>query len=366
MQRSAFMQGGSAFKLGLFGYLHDGGVAMTKAPDRWKAGWDDILAMARYADESGLDFLLPYARWKGMPGEVKQRAHSFETIAQAAALASATRRIGVFSTVHTPIIHPAVAAKMLLTVDHASGGRAGVNIVCGWNQDDFDMFGLDRLPHDKRYEHGREWFEIWSKLISGTDEAFDYDGEYFPGIRKAESLPGSIQRPWPVVISAAYSPAGRAFAIATSDYLLTVMEDAEAGKREIAAIEEQGRVGGRAAPLKAIAVCYAVCRDTREEAESFHRYYAEDNADERGVDYWLEGRKTAAMLPDALYRLRTRIAAGNTNFPLIGSPSDIADQLIALREAGFAGAGIGFFDYVKDVPIFVDKVVPILARAGLR
>ncbi|MGO4833573.1 LLM class flavin-dependent oxidoreductase, partial [Rhizobiaceae sp. 2RAB30] len=123
---------------------------------------------------------------------------------------------------------------------------------------------------------------------------------------------------------------------------------------------------GRSEPLKPIAVCYVVCRDTREEAEAFHRYYAEENADNVGVDYWLAGRQTKAMLPEALYRLRSRIAGGNTNFPLIGSPKDIADQLISLHEAGFAGAGIGFLNYLADLPAFVEKVVPILERAGLR
>ncbi|SMF62414.1 Flavin-dependent oxidoreductase, luciferase family (includes alkanesulfonate monooxygenase SsuD and methylene tetrahydromethanopterin reductase) [Xaviernesmea oryzae] len=366
MQKNIFMNDGPAFKLGLFGYLHDGGVTMTKAAERWPGRWDDIAAMATYADEAGLDFLLPYARWKGMPGEIPQRTHSFETITHAAALSGITRRIGVFATVHTSIIHPAIAAKMMMTVDQASHGRAGLNIVCGWNQDDFDMFGIEQLPHDERYQHGREWFSIWSRLTSGTEAPFDYDGRHFTGIKQAFSQPGSVQRPWPLVISAAYSPAGRSFAIDTSDYLLTVMEDVEAGRKELAALATQAEAAGRKEPLKPIAVCYVVCRETRAEAEAFHRYYAEENADNIGVDYWLQGRQTRAMLPDALYKLRSRIAGGNTNFPLIGTPQDIADQIVELHEAGFAGAGIGFLNYLTDVPVFVEKVVPLLKKAGLR
>lgn len=366
MHKSIFMQGGAAFKLGLFGYLHDGGVTITKVPERWSARWDDIVAMAKYADDSGLDFLLPYARWKGMPGEIPQRTHSFETLTHAAALAGHTKRIGLFSTVHTPIIHPAVAAKMMTTIDHASHGRAGLNIVCGWNQDDFDMFGIEQLPHDERYEHGREWFAIWSRLAAGAEEAFDYRGRHFTNVTRASAMPESIQRPWPLVISAAFSPAGRKFAVDTSDYLLTVAEDIDAARKELSALAVQAEGAGRTEPLKPIAVSYVVCRDTREEAEAFHRYYAEDNADNVGVDYWIAGRQTKAMLPEAIYKLRSRVAGGNTNFPLIGSPNDIADQLIELHQAGFAGAGIGFFNYLTDLPVFVEKVVPILAKAGLR
>ncbi|MEO3388705.1 LLM class flavin-dependent oxidoreductase [Mesorhizobium sp. CAU 1741] len=366
MDKNIFMQDGSAFKVGLFGYLHDGGVSLTTVKERWSATWDDIARMATYADENGLDFLLPYARWTGIPGEIPQRTWSFETLAHSAALAGRTKRIGVFSTVHTPIIHPVIAAKMMATIDHASHGRAGVNIVCGWNQDDFDMFGIEGLPHDERYRHGREWFEIWSRLMSGSFEPFDYDGDHFKGIRKAAARPGSVQRPWPLVISAAYSPAGRAFAMETSDYLLTVAENLDAARREIAALESLEGAGARAEPLKPIAVCYAVCRETREEAEAFHRYYAEENADNVAVDYWIAGRQTNAMLPEAIYKMRTRIAGGNTNFPLVGSPKDVADELIALHEAGFSGAGIGLLDYVADLPILVEKVMPILAKAGLR
>lgn len=366
MRKSLFMQNGAAFKLGVFGYLHDGGITITKVPERWAAKWDDIVAMARYADDSGLDFLLPYARWKGIPGEIPQRTHSFETLAHAAALSGHTRRIGVFATVHTSIVHPGVAAKMITTIDHASHGRAGINIVCGWNQDDFDMFGIEQLPHDERYEHGREWFDIWSRLTSGAAEPFDYRGKHFRNIERASAMPGSLQRPWPLVISAAYSPAGRKFAIDTSDYLLTVAENLDAGQQELSALASQSQTAGRDEPIKPIIVCYVVCRETRTEAEAFHRYYAEENADEVGVDYWIAGRKTNAMLPEALYKLRSRIAGGNTNFPLIGTPDDIADQLIALHRAGFAGAAVGFLNYSTDLPAFVEKVVPVLAKAGLR
>ena len=53
-----------------------------------------------------------------------------------------TERIGLFMTVHVPIVHPLYAAKALATVDHISKGRAGLNIVCGWNPQEFAMFGV--------------------------------------------------------------------------------------------------------------------------------------------------------------------------------------------------------------------------------
>src|SRR5262249_44134980 len=79
---------------------------------------------------------------------------SFESIAWACGLLAGTRRINVFCTVHVPLLHPIIAAKQMATVDHVGGGRLGVNVVCGWNEDEFHMFGLDKHEHDDRYAQG--------------------------------------------------------------------------------------------------------------------------------------------------------------------------------------------------------------------
>ena len=75
---------------------------------------------------------------------------------------------------HVPLVTPAFGAKAIATIDHVSHGRAGLNIVCGWNQAEFDLHGVTIDP-ETRYEHGLEWFQIWSKLLEGGPE-FDWDG----------------------------------------------------------------------------------------------------------------------------------------------------------------------------------------------
>ena len=50
------------FKLGLFGMNCQGGLSLTKAPERWDASWDHNVQAATLADEAGLEFLLPIAR----------------------------------------------------------------------------------------------------------------------------------------------------------------------------------------------------------------------------------------------------------------------------------------------------------------
>ena len=154
--------GPNRFKLGIFSANCDGGLTMSLAPERWKADWDDIVAMTRIADDAGLEFILPVAKWRGYQGKANIYGRSFETLTHGAALGAVTQRIAIFSTVHVPLVTPAFAAKAIATIDHVTHGRAGLNIVCGWNQAEFDLHGVTIDP-DTRYDHGLEWFQIWAE-----------------------------------------------------------------------------------------------------------------------------------------------------------------------------------------------------------
>src|SRR3954468_8973213 len=66
------MQNANKFKLGLFGMNCSGSFATT-APERWQAGWPENLEAARLADEAGLEFILPIARWMGYGGQTDRQ-----------------------------------------------------------------------------------------------------------------------------------------------------------------------------------------------------------------------------------------------------------------------------------------------------
>lgn len=309
------MFGPHPFKIGLFGYLHDGGMGMTKAPERWRGRWEDIEKLAVMADTGGLDFMMPISSWRGWKGEIDHRISCFETLTHAAALAALTKRIGVFSTVHAPLVHPVFAAKALTTIDHVSRGRAGLNIVCGWQTGDFKMFGVEQLEHDTRYEHGLEWFEILSRLLKGPREASDYSGKYF----QAEGLigqPASVQQPSPAIFSAAYSPAGRDFAIKTSDLLLTSISTFDQAHEEVRDIRAREAGAGRQTPLGVIATSTVVCRETRKEAEAFNRYYALEMADNVAIDAYRGVRAQLASAPSTASEeaARMRTAGGGAHW----------------------------------------------------
>ncbi|HVU41427.1 MAG TPA: LLM class flavin-dependent oxidoreductase, partial [Xanthobacteraceae bacterium] len=57
MQNRIAMYNGNALKIGLFGANCSSGRSATKVPERWSASWEDCLALARMADDAGLDFM---------------------------------------------------------------------------------------------------------------------------------------------------------------------------------------------------------------------------------------------------------------------------------------------------------------------
>src|SRR5262245_9041271 len=120
------------FRLGLFSSNCSGGLAVTTIPERWSASWEDNLRLAKVADETGIDFMLPIARWIGYGGDTNFHEGVLEPIPWATAILANTERLNVFATIHTAFNHPVVTAKQLATIDQMAPGRIGVNVVAGW------------------------------------------------------------------------------------------------------------------------------------------------------------------------------------------------------------------------------------------
>jgi alkanesulfonate monooxygenase SsuD/methylene tetrahydromethanopterin reductase-like flavin-dependent oxidoreductase (luciferase family) len=177
MQSRIAMHNNNKFKLGLFGANCSNGRAMTRAPERWPADWDSCQALAEMADAAGIDFMLPIGRWKGYRGETDHQGTSLESVTWACGLLARTTRMTVFATVHVPLLNPVVAAKQIVTSDLVGHGRFGLNIVVGWNEDEFQMFGEKQREPQARYEYGQEWIDV-VKRMWGPEEEFDFDGKY--------------------------------------------------------------------------------------------------------------------------------------------------------------------------------------------
>ena len=349
-------------KLGIFGANCSSGLAITRVPERWPATWDGNEALARLADQAGIEFLLPIARWRGYGGETDFEGESWETITWATGLLACTERIAVFGTVHAPLIHPIVAAKQLVTADHVSGGRVGLNIVCGWNEDEFEMFSVAQRPHDTRYDYGAEWFDVVTRIWS-SEEPFDFGGQFLT-LRDVVGKPKPFGSGRPVVMNAGGSDVGRAFGARYCDFVFTLLVELELGRKQVAAIKKIA--AGHNRSVDVFTTSYVVCRPSRREAEEFHRYYVDENGDWDAVDrlMTLQGLHTRGR--DFQRQFRERYAGGHGCYPIIGDPDDVARELRLIHEAGFIGTTIAFVDYLADLPYFCEEVLPRLERAGLR
>jgi dimethylsulfone monooxygenase len=356
------MRGPNKFKIGVFSLNADGGLTLTKVPERWPAIWSEIAEVARMADKAGLEFLLPIARWKGFGGEMNSREWSYETLTFAAALAGVTERIAVFSTVHVPMVHPVFAAKALSTIDHASGGRSGLNIVCGWNPEEFNMFGLKLI--ENRYEQGLEWFEIIRRIYTETSP-FDFEGQFY-NLKGVSGLPRPLQSPRPVTLNAGFSPPGRDFAAKAADFLFTTFTEIDKGREHIEDMKRRADEQGR--EVGVFTTCHVVCRPTQSEAEDYYELYASTMADQASVDHYMGQKEKFSSSHEAdAYRLhRKRFAGGAGTYPLIGTPEHIASEMELMSEAGFAGTTVSFVNFKEELPYFLDNVLPLLKEAGLR
>jgi FMNH2-dependent dimethyl sulfone monooxygenase len=365
-QRAA-MGSTNRLKLGLFGANCSSGRAVTIVPERWSGSWPDCVRLAQMADRAGIEFMLPIGRWKGYGGATDYQGATWETVAWACGLLAKTERLTVFGTVHAPLISPLIAAKEFVTADHIGEGRFGLNVVCGWNEGEFDMFGATLRDHESRYEYAEEWLDIvkhaWSPQVD-----FDFDGRFFQlkGVRAKPKPYGGMR---PLIMNAGASATGQAFAIRNCDALFSTIsrgisfEETAAHVKGVRTLAQQS---GREIDVYTVGV--VTCRPTGQEAHDYYRYAVIDNADWAAVDSILAMKnitpQTYSM--DEFLRIRDHQANGMGGLPLVGDPDGVARDMASLAALGLKGIAISFVNYLDELPYFCAEVLPRLARVGLR
>jgi dimethylsulfone monooxygenase len=352
-------------KLGLFGANCSSGRAVTMVPERWSGNWPDCLRLARLADEIGIEFMLPVGRWKGYDGDTDYQGETFETVTWAAGLLATTRRITVFGTVHAPLIHPVIAAKQFVTADHVGQGRFGLNVVCGWNEDEFSMFGATMREHAARYEYAQEWLDVIN-LCWSHEGTFDFSGQLIK-LHQVRAKPKPFGNSRPIVMNAGASPTGQAFAIRNCDALFSMTPKGKLAEfaAHIARVTALAREGGRGLDVYTVAVI--TCRPTMREAEAYYRHCVIDHADWAAVDRIMAMRGvTREAFPDDFEERRAHQANGMGGMPVVGDPDHVASELAALAKAGARGIALSFVNYLDEVPFFAQEVLPRLVHMGLR
>ena len=356
-------------KLGTFCTNVSGGGAISSIDGAFQATWPEVVRISRIADDAGFEALVPVARWRGFGGKTNFNGTNFETYTWAAGVGALTHTSTVFSTSHVPTIHPIVAAKQATTIDHISGGRFALNVVCGWFEPELRMFGSPMMEHDTAYEYAAEWLDV-VKMLWTREEEFDYAGKYFK-IDKGFHQPKPIQKPFPVVMNAGFSPVGREFALKNCDVTFTNFRGAsyDVIKTQIADIKARARKEyGRDIGIWINVT--VIMGDTEKDAQALFHETVNEKGDWDAIEnmFMINGMYTRIdrRQTNDIMALKRRYMAGWGGELAVGTPAMIADEMEKISGLGIAGAVMTFPRFEDGMRRFVAEVLPLLVQKGLR
>ena len=296
-------------------------------------------AAAMLADEIGMDFVMSMGKFRGFGGETDHWGASLESVTLMAAIAEATKRVRIWATVHPLLQNPAVAAKMIATLDQISGGRAGLNIVAGAYKAEFDQMSAwdDSLSHDDRYALAEEWTTILKRLW--TEDSVDFAGRYFT-MKDCQSKPKPLAKPRPELICAGMSDRGFQFSVREADACFiggrSREEHRDASRRAKRMAEDLGRA------VRTYAMCTVIFGETDAEAQALVARYAE-GADIGAI---LAMLASWGVPPERLQATAKQQGAFMTQ-TVVGSPASCREQIEAFVTAcELDGLMLIFPDYV--------------------
>ena len=147
--------------------------------------FSEIQATALQCEELGLDSIWIYDHLL-YRNKKTGTTGIWEGWSMLAALAACTKKVELGPLVAcNSFRNPALLAKMAHTVDEISGGRLVLGVGAGWNQPEYDAFGI---PFDHRVDRFEEALQIIRPLLK--DGHVDFAGKYYTA-RDCEITPRS-------------------------------------------------------------------------------------------------------------------------------------------------------------------------------
>lgn len=139
--------------------------------------YEEILALARAAEESGFESFFRSDHYASFPGE--SGMPTTDAWATMAGLARDTTRISL-GTLVSPVAFrpPGNFAKVVTTVAEMSGGRVEVGLGAGWNEAEHHQHGLAFPPTGERFDMLEEQLAIVHGLWTEPD-GWSYKGRHW-------------------------------------------------------------------------------------------------------------------------------------------------------------------------------------------
>ncbi|WP_394342446.1 LLM class flavin-dependent oxidoreductase [Rothia uropygialis] len=373
--------------------------------------------LAQIAERGKLDAVFFADGQSLSPGGIEDSPAWFlEPLTALAAMARATSKIGLVSTVSSSFYAPYHAARMLASLDHISSGRAGWNVVTSMFDGEARNHGMATLPpHEERYARAEEFIDavqaLWdswprSSICADREGRYadrtqirsvDHEGEHF-------SVAGPLNVPEPpqgrpVLFQAGASEPGRSLASRRAEGIYAVAYDLEQGEEYRTDIRRRVAAAGRN-PDDVVVMPGLVTYvgSTVEEAERKRRELDEllpveaslrqlGKFVQRDCSDWELDAPVPELEPleqftgpkgryatilriieaerPTVRELLGRLAAGGGHCTMVGTPETIADQIEHwLDDGGADGFNLMLPTLPGGIEDFVDQVIPELQKRG--
>lgn len=340
-----------------------------------------------------------------------------EPLTTLAAMARATSRVGLVSTVSTTLSEPFPVARVLASLDHLSGGRVGWNVVTSMHDAEARNLGLAAMPApEDRYARAEEFVEValalwasWEPDALEVDRAgrwadpamvhrVDHRGPAFR-VDGPLTVPPSPQGR-PMLFQAGASEVGRDLAARYAEGIYAVAHDLPSARAYYADVKARVAAAGRNPDHVAVMPgLVAFVGSTEAEARRWRARldellpvehslaqlstFVRQDCSGWDLDAPVPDLPPAATFTGPQGRYRTildivaterptvrgllgRLAAGGGHATVVGTPEQVADMI----EEWFRSGGADGFNLMppalpRDLDVFVDEVVPELQRRGL-
>lgn len=332
-----------------------GGLVVSKIEQRTHWGIDYNRKLAQIAESAGFEYALSQIRFTAGYGAEYQH----ESVAISHALLASTEKLRVIAAILPGPWHPAVLAKQISTISELTNGRIAVNIVSGWFRGEFTAIGEPWLEHDERYRRSEEFIDVLRGIW--TQDDFTYKGDFYR-FHNYSLKPKPAQVP--EIFQGGSSRAARDMASRASDWYFTNGNTVEGIKAQVDDIRAKAAANNH--QVKVGVNAFIIARDTEEEAKAVlaeiiakadfdavnafgHEVKQAGKASPEGEGNW--AKSTFEDLVQYNDGFKTN---------LIGTPQQIAERIVALKEVGVDLILSGFLHFQEEVAYFGEKVLPLV------
>jgi FMNH2-dependent dimethyl sulfone monooxygenase len=339
-----------------------GGLIISDIEQRTSWDIDYNRKLAQIAEKSGFEYGLTQIRFTAGYGAEFQH----ESVTFSHALLAATEKLKIIAALLPGPWNPTLAAKQIATINHLTNGRVAVNIVSGWFRGEFTAIGEHWLDHDERYRRSEEFIRALKGIWS--EDSFTFRGDFY---RYTDySLKPKPLDPQPEIFQGGSSRAARDMAARVSDWYFTNGNTPEEIAKQVDDIRAKAALNNHHVKIGVNA--FAIARDTENEARAvLDEIIAKANPEAVNA-FGHEVKNAGKASPEGQGNWAKSsfedLVQYNDGFRsnLIGTPEQIADRIIALKEAGADLLLLGFLHFQEEVEFFGKHVIPLVREREAR